>query len=66
MLVTSVKYTIRRVLAQYEHEELSIEISNSEDNPSTPDEMFQEARRACISNTTAHLKSKQKSEEENG
>lgn len=66
MLVTSIKYTIRRVLAQYEHEELSIEISNSEEYPSTPDEMFQEARRACISNTTAHIKSKQNKEKENG
>jgi hypothetical protein len=53
MIVSKVTYAIRRNLGNYEHEDLSIEIGNSVEKPSTAEEMFNEARKQVILATTA-------------
>lgn len=50
--VSEAKYTIRKTLGQYEHEELSLTITQDNENPVTGEELLAEARRACVSQTT--------------
>lgn len=62
MKVTEAKYSIRRTLAQYEHEEISITLCQSIEGEATGDEMIKEARRIAVTHTTEYLK-KQKLEQ---
>lgn len=55
MIVTTVKFTIRKSIGNYEHEELTAEVSNDADNPSTGQEMMALARKLCVQQTTKYL-----------
>lgn len=58
MKITSVTYEIKRTLAQYEHEMLSVTVTQSVDEDKTGDEMMSEARRVAVSHTTEALRRK--------
>ena len=54
--VNSVKYTLRRNLGNYEHEELTVELGNDEESAISVDELLQAARVACITNSTPYIR----------
>ena len=56
MHITSVTYEIKKVLAQYEHELISVTVQQSIDDDKTGDELAKEARRVAIQHTTHFLK----------
>jgi len=67
MMTLSVRYTLRKNLGNYEHEELSCEIHNDLDDPKTWEEMFAEAKVAChTSSVTFKTKKEQTAPSANG
>jgi len=66
MQVSTVTYEIKRTLAQYEHELLSVTVTQSVDEDKTGDEMMAEARRVAVSHTTEALRRKREQREQGG
>ena len=62
MIVTSVKFTLRKNIGNYEHEELVAEVSNDADKPSTGEEMMELARRLCVQQSTKYLEATRRKE----
>lgn len=58
MQVSTVTYEIKRTLAQYEHEVLSVTVNQSVGETRTGDELMAEARRVAVSHTTEALRRK--------
>lgn len=58
MRCAEVKYTIRKTLGNYEHEELSAVVVSEEGDLDTHDDMMREARRICAMHLTSYLKRK--------
>lgn len=56
MKCTSATYTVRKTLAQYEHEELTATMVAEEGEEISGEAMLAEARKVCVSNSTEYLK----------
>jgi hypothetical protein len=62
-LSATVKYTARLILAQYEHEELSCELTNGSGTELSPEELMKEAVRTVLTNTTKYRQKRQAEKE---
>lgn len=58
MIVSKVTYLLRKNLGDYQHEELSAEVTADIEKPESGEDMMREARRVCVQNTTAFLNKK--------
>ena len=56
MKCVSVTYTQRRVLGQYEHEDISVTLTPDADEQVTAEALMAEARRVVVQATTQFLK----------
>jgi hypothetical protein len=61
-LSATVKYSARLILAQYEHEELTCELTNGSGTELSPEELMKEAVRTVLTNTTKYRLKKQEAE----